>query len=37
MYCAMASFGMKRIMSVIRRSVLGKMHIDVMYVEKCIL
>ena len=36
-YCVMVSFGMKRIMSVIRRSVLGKMHIDVICVEKCIL
>ena len=36
-YCVMPCLGMKRTMSVIRRSVLEKMHIIVIYVERCIL
>ena len=34
MHCVMVSFCMRGIMSVIRRSVMGKMHNNVIYVEK---
>ena len=36
-FCVVTTFGMKIITSVTRRSVLGKMHMDVIYVEKYIL
>ena len=37
MYCVIPCFGMKRTTSVISRSVLEKMDIIVIYVERCIL